>query len=83
MFHLVRGIVYLLIILKASFSFLYIGLVAIFTYIVLIFDIYIYIMCVFFTYLCKCGFFSLFIRMFLYICNLYFCFTHDALMSFV
>ena len=45
MFHLVRGIVYLLIILKASFSFLYIGLVAIFTYIVLIFDIYIYNVC--------------------------------------
>ena len=42
MFYLVRGSVYVLVILKASFSFLYTGLVAIFTYIVLIFDIYIY-----------------------------------------
>ena len=43
MFHLVRGSVYLLVVLEASFSFLYTGLVTIFTYIVLIFDIYIYI----------------------------------------
>ena len=43
MFHLVRGSVYLLVVLGASFSFLYTSLVTIFTYIVLIFDIYIYI----------------------------------------
>ena len=43
MFHLVRGSVYLLVVLEASFSFLYTGLVTIFTYFVLIFDIYIYI----------------------------------------
>ena len=30
-----------------------------------------------------CCFFSLLIHMFLYVCNLYFCFTHDVLMSFV
>ena len=51
-------------------SFLYIGLVTIFTYIVLIFDIYIYIykMYVFFTYLSMCCFFSLFIHMLLIFC---------------
>ena len=42
-FHLVRGSVYLLVVLEASFSFLYTGLVTIFTYIMLIFDIYIHI----------------------------------------
>ena len=42
MFHLVRGSVYILIVLGASFSFLYTSFVIIFTYIVLIFDIYIY-----------------------------------------
>ena len=42
-FHLVRGSIYLLVVLGASFSFLYISFVTIFTYIVLIFDIYIYI----------------------------------------
>ena len=46
MFHLVRGSVYLLIVLGVSFSFLYTGLVTIFTYFMLIFDIYIYIWCV-------------------------------------
>ena len=46
------------------------------------FTIYIWCM-LFFTYLSMCCFFSLFIHMFLYICNLYFCFTHDALISFV
>ena len=40
MFHLVRGSVYPLVVLGASFSFLYTGLVTIFTYIVLIFNIY-------------------------------------------
>ena len=43
MFHLVRGSVYLLVVLGASFSFLNTVLVTIFTYIVLIFIIYIYI----------------------------------------
>ena len=51
MFHLVRGSVYLIIVLGAFFSFLYTGLVTIFTYIVLILNIYIYMMYVFFTYL--------------------------------
>ena len=41
------------------------------------------LMYVFFTYLYKCCFFSLFIHMFLYVRNLYLCFTYDALMSFV
>ena len=36
----------------------------------------------FFTYLYMCCFFSLFIHMFLYVCNLYFCFTYDVWMSF-
>ena len=40
MFHLVRGSVYLPTVLEASFSFLYTGLVTIFTYIVLYFHIY-------------------------------------------
>ena len=43
MFHLIRGSAYLFAVLRASFNFLYTGLVTIFTYIVLIFDIYIYI----------------------------------------
>ena len=42
MFHLVRGSVYLLVVVGASFSFLYTGLVTMFTYIVFIFDIYIW-----------------------------------------
>ena len=37
----------------------------------------------FFTYLYMCCLFSFFIHMFLYECNLYLCFTFDALMSFV
>ena len=42
-FHLVKGSVYLLVVLGASFSFLYLGFFTfIFTYIMLIFDIYIY-----------------------------------------
>ena len=41
-FHLVRGSVYLLVVLGASFSFMYTGLVTMFTYVVLIFDIYLY-----------------------------------------
>ena len=36
----VRGSVYLLVVLGASFSFLYTGLVSIFTHFVLIFDLY-------------------------------------------
>ena len=81
MFHLVRGSVYLLVVVGASFSFLYTDLVTISTYTVLIFDIYIYIymmMYVFFAYLSMCCFFSLFIHVFFYVQNLYFCFTHDA-----
>jgi len=40
-------------------------------------------MFIFFTYLYMFCFFSIFIHMFLYVRNLYFCLTHDALMSFV
>ena len=40
MFYLVRGSVYLLVVLGASFSFLYTGLVTIFTYIILYFHIW-------------------------------------------
>ena len=77
MFHLVRGSVYLLVVVGASFSFLYTGLMTIVTYIVLIFDIYIYIymmMYVFFTHLYVRCFFSLFIHIFLIVCNLLFLF---------
>ena len=35
-----------------------------------------------FTYLSMCCFFSLFIHMFLYVCNLYFCFTLRCLDEF-
>ena len=48
--------------------FLYTGLVMMFTYIMLIFDIYMMIMYVFFTYLSMCCFFSFFIHMFLITC---------------
>ena len=56
--------------------FLYTGLIIMFTYIVLIFDIYIYMMLyIFFTYLYMCCFFSIFIHIFLIlICNLLFLF---------
>ena len=50
------------------------------TYIVYIY-IYIYDIC-FFTYLSMCCFFSLFIHMFLYVCNLYFYFTLRCLDKF-
>ena len=36
----------------------------------------------FFTYLSMCCFFSLFIHMFLYVCNFYFCFTLRCLDKF-
>ena len=66
MFHLVRGVF-------TSF-FLYTGLVTMFTYIVLIFDIFM-MMYVFFTYLYICCFFSIFIHMFfILVCNLLFLF---------
>ena len=80
-FHLVRGSVYLLVVLGASFSFLYTGLVTMLTYIVLIFNIYIYI----YIYIwwcmssspispCVVSFLSLYICFFMYTI-LYFCFT--------
>ena len=53
--------------------FVYTGLVTMFTYIVLIFNIYM-IMHVFFTYLYICCFFSIFIYMFLLVYNLLFLF---------
>ena len=83
MFHLVRGSAYLFVAVGASFRILYTGFVTIFTYTVLILYIYMMMMYVFFAYLFMCCFFSLFIHMFLNVQNLYFCFTHDALMSFV
>ena len=63
--------------------FLYTGLVTMFTYIVLNFDIYTYMMMyVFFTYPFMCCFFSPFIHMFLVlVCNLFISVSHkDALM---
>ena len=51
--------------------FLYTGLVTMFTYIVHIFDIYM-MMYVFFTYPYICCFFSIFIHIFLRVCNLLF-----------
>ena len=64
--------------------FLYTGLMTMFTYIALIFDIYM-MMYVFFTYLYMCCFFSIFIHMFLVLVyNLFISVSHiDALMSFV
>ena len=44
--------------------------------------IYIYMMMLLFTYLSMCCFFSLFMHMFLYVCNLYFCFTLKCLDEF-
>ena len=91
MFHLVRGSVYLLIVFGAPFSFLYTDLVTIFTYIVFIFThihththtyIYIWWCMLFLTYLFMCCFFSIFIHMFLYVCNLYFCFILRCLDKF-
>ena len=78
----VRGSVYLLVVLGASFSFLYTGLVTIFIYIILYFHIWWW--CMFSSPTSTCVvFFSIFIHMFLYVHNPYFCFTHDALMNFV
>ena len=64
--------------------FLYTGLVTMFTYIVLIFDIFM-MMYVFFIYLNMCCFFSIFIHMFLITCmqSIIFISHKDALMSFV
>ena len=64
MFHLVRRSVYLLIVLGVSFNFLYTGLVTIFTYIVLIFDIYVYIWCMLSSPIFTCAISFLFV----YIC---------------
>ena len=63
---------------------LYIGLVTIFLWHTLYLFIYIYIWwcMLFFIYLSVCYFFLLFIHMFLYICNLYFCFTLRCLDKF-
>ena len=52
--------------------FLYNGLVTMFTYIVIIFDIYIMMMYVFFTYLYMCCFFSIFIHVFLSMYAIYY-----------
>ena len=74
MFHLVRGSVYLLVVLGASFSFLYTGLVTIFTYIILIFDIY---------YICWCTFSSLIFTCVVSSLSLYACFFIYAIFIFV
>ena len=55
-----------------TYFFLYTGLVTMFTYIVLIFDIYIMMMYVFFTYLYMCCFFSIFIHIFLSMYAIYY-----------
>ena len=73
MFHLVRGSVYLLVVLGAFFSFLYISLVTMLTYIVLIFEIYIWYMFSF-TYLSMCYIFSFLNTHVSYVCNFLFLF---------
>ena len=69
MFHLVRRSVYLPVVLGVSFSFLYTGLVTIFTYIMLIFDIYVYIWCLLSSpiFTCVVYFLSLYTCFFMYI----------------
>ena len=62
---------------------LYTGLVNILLHTLYFIFIYDDDVCFFLTYLYMCFFFSIFIHMFLYVCNSYFYFTHDALMSFV
>ena len=68
-------------------SFLYTGIVTMFTYIVLIFDIYIYIyddVCLLHLPLHVLFLFYLYIHVSYYLYAIYyFCFTQDALMSFV
>ena len=81
MFHLVRGTFYL-IVLEASFSFLYTSLVTMFTYIVLIFDIYIYDICLFHLPLHMLFLFSLYTRVSLLYAIFYFCFTLRCLDEF-
>ena len=74
MFHLVRGSVYLLVVVGASFSYLYTGLVTMFTYIVFIFDIYIWwCMSSSPTSTCVVSFLSLYTCFFI-VCNLLFMF---------
>ena len=86
MFHLVRGSVYLLVVLGTSFRFLYTGLMTIFTYIVFIFTyIYIYIYddvcCSSPISLCVVSFLSLYTCYLLY-ASLYFYFTLRCLDEF-
>ena len=70
------------VVIGASFSFLYTGLVIILLHTFYFIFIYMMMMHVFFSYLYMCCFFPIFIHMFRYVHNIYFCFTHDALMSF-
>ena len=82
MFHLVRGSVYLLVVLGTSFRFLYTGLMTIFTYIVFIFT-YIYddVCCSSPISLCVVSFLSLYTCYLLY-ASLYFYFTLRCLDEF-
>ena len=64
-------------------SLLYTGLVNILLHTLYFIFIYDDDVCFFLTYLYMCFFFSIFIHMFLYVRNSYFCFTDDALRSFV
>ena len=82
-FILLGGVFTSFVVIGASFSFLYTALVTILLHTLYFMFIYMIMMYVFFTYLYMCCFFSLLIHMFFYVQNLYFCSTHDALMSFV
>ena len=85
MFHLIRGNVYLLVIFGASFSFLYTGLVTMFTYIVLILYIYIYIyndVCLFHLPVHVLFLFSLYTHISLHMQSFYFYFTLRCLDEF-
>ena len=83
MFHLVRGSVYLLVVVGASFSFLYTDLVTMFTYIVFIFDIYIYDdVCLLHLTLHVLFLFSLYTHVSLLYAVFYLCFTLRCLDEF-
>ena len=70
MFHLVRGSVYLLVVLGTSFRFLYTGLMTIFTYIVFIVT-YIYIYIYIYDDVCCSSPISLCVVSFLSLCTCY------------
>ena len=65
-----------------SYILLYTGLVTIYLHTFYFLFIYMMMMYVFLHLPLHVLFLSFSIRMFFYVCNLYFCFTHDALISF-